>query len=153
MKYGNYTEDEIIKNLNRNKSRIKKIKKKKDIEENKKVNDELDEIALASTTNPITGESDTKTKTKKRKFGDNISLTFNQSMNKENILSTYNSMMKDYIEVGNQMPFTDKEKELFIKKIIPAVKLIDEPKSEAYKEFIDVFSTQLSIDKKEFAIG
>ena len=152
MKYGNYTEDEIIKNLNRNKSRIKKIKKKKDIEENKKVNDELDEIALASTTNPITGESDTKTKTKKRKFGDNISLTFNQSMNKENILSTYNSMMKDYIEVGNQMPFTDKEKELFIKKIIPAVKLIDEPKSEAYKEFIDVFSTQLSIDKKEFAI-
>ena len=153
MKYGNYSEDEIIKNLNRNKTRIKKIKKKKDNEEIKKENQpDLDDNGMISTTNPITGESDTKIKTKKRKFGDNISLTFSQSMNKENILSTYNSMMKDYIEVGNPMPFTDKEKELFIKKIIPAVKLIDEPKSDAYNEFIEVFSSQLSIDKKDFSI-
>ena len=96
MKYGNYSEDEIIKNLNRNKTRIKKIKKKKDNEEIKKENQpDLDDNGMISTTNPITGESDTKIKTKKRKFGDNISLTFSQSMNKENILSTYNSMMKD----------------------------------------------------------
>ena len=153
MKYGNYSEDEIIKNLNRNKTRIKKIKKKKENEENKKENQpDFDDNAMISTTNPITGESDAKMKTKKRKFGDNISLTFSQSMNKENILSTYNAMMKDYIEVGNPMPFTEKEKELFIKKIIPAVKLIDEPKSDAYNEFIEVFSSQLSIDKKEFSV-
>ena len=90
MKYGNYSEDEIIKNLNRNKTRIKKIKKKKDNEEIKKENQpDLDDNGMISTTNPITGESDTKIKTKKRKFGDNISLTFSQSMNKENILSYY----------------------------------------------------------------
>lgn len=152
LTYGNYTEDAIINNLNRNKSRFRKsVKKKK--QENEDINEE---DAFKSTTVPLSTQEgfELKAKTgKKRKFGDAINLSPSEKLDSQNLLITFNTLMKEYIELGNSIPSKEKEKEMFIKRIIPSVKNITiNEENETYKELIEVFSKQLSMDKEEFAI-
>ena len=164
MKYGNYTEDQIINNLNRNKSRLKRLRPKsknkgkqeeaaKD-EQDYNINSINEDIGLISTGVPHTTVEgiEIKTKSKKRKFGESIHLSSNAKLDKQIILVTYNNLMKEYCELGNGMPMTEKEKEIFIKKIIPSIKPIETSDKEAYQEFIQVFASQLNIEEKEFSI-
>ena len=148
---GNYTEEMIIKNLNRNKKKIKKNFKKKKNNNNENVNETYQN--LISTNTHFEGispemEEELNKKIKKRKFGEGIT-SLSENADRESIERMYNQLMKDYCESGKGIPDKDNEKEIFIKKSIPQLKNID---GNNKIEIIKVFSQKLKMDEKEFEI-
>ena len=148
---GNYTEEMIIKNLNRNKKKIKKNFKKKKNNNNENENETYQN--LISTNTHFEGispemEEELNKKIKKRKFGEGIT-SLSENADRESIERMYNQLMKDYCESGKGIPDKDNEKEIFIKKSIPQLKNID---GNNKIEIIKVFSQKLKMDEKEFEI-
>ena len=148
---GNYTEEMIIKNLNRNKKKIKKNFKKKKNNNNENENETYQN--LISTNTHFEGispemEEELNKKIKKRKFGEGIT-SLSENADRESIERMYNQLMKDYCESGKGIPDKDNEKEIFIKKSIPQLKNID---GNNKIEIIKVFSQKLKMDEKEFGI-
>ena len=148
---GNYSEDVIIKNLNRNKKKMKKIKKKN----NKNNNNNNDENIqnLISTNTHFEGispemEEELNKKIKKRKFGEGI-VSLKENADRESIERMYNQLMKDYCDTGKGIPDKDNEKEFFLKKSIPQLKNI-EGKNKI--EMIKVFSEKLKMNENDFEI-
>ena len=148
---GNYTEEMIIKNLNRNKKKIKKNFKKKKNNNNENENETYQN--LISTNTHFEGispemEEELNKKIKKRKFGEGIT-SLSENADRESIERMYNQLMKDYCESGKGIPDKDNEKEIFVKKSIPQLKNID---GNNKIEIIKVFSQKLKMDEKEFEI-
>ena len=148
---GNYTEEMIIKNLNRNKKKIKKNFKKKKNNNNENENETYQN--LISTNTHFEGispemEEELNKKIKKRKFGEGIT-SLSENADRESIERMYNQLMKDYCDTGKGIPDKDNEKEIFIKKSIPQLKNID---GNNKIEIIKVFSQKLKMDEKEFEI-
>ena len=145
---GNYSEDMIIKNLNRNKKKMKKIKKK--INKN---NENETNQNLISTNTHFEGispemEEELNKKVKKRKFGEGI-VTLKENADRESIERMYNQLMKDYCDTGKGIPDKDNEKEIFIKKSIPQLKNIE---GNNKIEMIKVFSEKLKMNENDFEI-
>ena len=148
---GNYSEDVIIKNLNRNKKKMKKIKKKN----NKNNNNNNDENIqnLISTNTHFEGispemEEELNKKIKKRKFGEGI-VSLKENADRESIERMYNQLMKDYCDTGKGIPDKDNEKEIFLKKSIPQLKNIE---GNNKIEMIKVFSEKLKMNENDFEI-
>ena len=145
---GNYSEDMIIKNLNRNKKKMKKIKKK--INKN---NENETNQNLISTNTHFEGispemEEELNKKVKKRKFGEGI-VSLKENADRESIERMYNQLMKDYCDTGKGIPDKDNEKEIFLKKSIPQLKNIE---GNNKIEMIKVFSEKLKMNENDFEI-
>ena len=147
---GNYSEDEIIRNLNRN----KKKKKLKSIHINNKNNNSYNVYPNNLNDNnnsiiKISQDFDEGDGKKKKKFAENINYVNIEIITKEIVNKCLLELITEYISIGNKFPNNMKEIENCLKKILPPLKPILEKDKNLFKL---VFSEKFKIPFEDSSV-
>ena len=150
LKPGNYSEEEIIKNLNRN----KKKKKLKSIHINNKNNNSYNVYPNNLNDNnnsiiKISQDFDEGDGKKKKKFAENINYVNIEIITKEIVNKCLLELITEYISIGNKFPNNMKEIENCLKKILPPLKPILEKDKNLFKL---VFSEKFKIPFEDSSV-
>ena len=150
LKPGNYSEEEIIKNLNRNKKK-KKLKSihVNNINNNNNNNNINNNLMNYSSNIKYSSELEEGDSKKKKKFAEHINYGNLENLNKEIVKNCLLELISEYVSIGNKLPNNMKEIENCLKKILPPLKPILEKDKNLFKS---VFAEKFKIDIKEASI-